>query len=292
MDVLIPKIQFDDNELPHIEVMSFNQLHDKLKGAKDHNPYKAHKIEFHLILIVTENTYTHFVDFKLYTLKKGSALFVSKNQVHHFTPQLRTADGTAIILNSRFMDKYHFLSDNLKLNRLFNYHLSSPVITPDDMGDDSFLDIAALLYKEFALDNSFAKSEMLRTLLHILLLRAERSKEACSNESVKPYWLEIFQNFKDLLETDYVKTRNSRLYAKKLLISYKFLNDIVKKLTGKTAKTFIDQFVIIEIKRLLASTSLTISEIAYESGFVEPPNMIKFFKRNTNTTPLKFRQEL
>jgi len=292
MDKEIPKIQFANNYAPHIEVMDFAQLSKKFGKAKNHSPFKAHKIEFHLILIVTKKSYTHFVDFKSYLLEVGSAIFVAKNQVHHFTKDIQDAKGISIVINSQFMDKYHFMSDNIKINRLFNYHIGSPTISSSEMGEDSFLDIAKLLYKEYTIENNFAKSEMLRTLLHILLLRAERAKDACSNITVKPYWLEIFREFKNLLEVEYVNTRNSRFYAKKLLISYKFLNDIVKQLTNKTAKVFIDQFVTIEIKRYLASTSLSIKEISYEAGFLEPANMVKFFKRNTNITPLKFRQQL
>lgn len=190
------------------------------------------------------------------------------------------------------MDKFRFLSENIKLNRLFNYHIASPIISASDMGKDSFIDIADLLYKEYSNPDNFTKPEMLRTLLQVLLLRAERSKEACSNEKVKPMWLEIFSEFKTMLETDYVTNKNARSFAKKLLISYKFLNDIVKQLTGKTAKAFIDDFVTIEIKRYLAATSLSVKEISYKTGFMEPSNMVKFFKRTTTKTPLKFREEL
>ena len=288
----IPKIQFTNKNIPYIEVMSFAQLRNKLSKASGHNPFKGHKIEFHLIMIVTKKSYTHFVDFKSYHLKEGSAIFIAKNQVHHFNKNIENASGISIAINSQFMDKYHFLSDNIKLNRLFNYHLGIPIISSSDMGEDSFLDIADLLYKEYTLENNFAKSEMLRTLLHILLLRAERSKEVCSNTTVKPYWLEVFREFKNLLEIEYVNTRNARFYAKKLLISYKFLNDIVKQLTNKTAKAFIDEFVTIEIKRYLASTTLSVKEISYQTGFLEPGNMNKFFKRNSKTTPLKFRAQL
>lgn len=292
MNTEIPKIQFTNNDTSPIEVMSFGQLSNKLSKAVHHDPFKGHKIEFHLILIVTKKSYTHFVDFKSYILTEGSAIFVAKNQVHHFTKSIQDASGISIVINSEFMEKYHFLSNNIKLNRLFNYHIGTPIISSLDMGEDSFLDIANLLYREYTFENNFAKSEMLRTLLHILLLRAERTKEICSNTTVKPYWLEVFTEFKKLLEVEYVNTRNARLYAKKLLISYKFLNDVVKQLTNKTAKAFIDQYVTIEIKRYLASTSLSVKEISYETGFIEPANMNKFFKRNTNITPLTFRDQL
>lgn len=291
MEREIPKIDFDSNQSLRIEVMNFAQIFGKLNQSKDHNPFAPHKIEFYLILIVTKKSYSHFVDFKSYTLVEGSALFIAKNQVHYFTKELLEAEGVCIVFSSLFMDKYHFLSDNLKLNRLFNYHIETPVIHQEEMGQDSFVDIAGKLYEEYVFPNEFAKSEMLRTLLHVLLLKAERTKEVQAINGVKTHWLETFTTFKDMLENEYSNTRSSRFYASKLLISYKFMNDIVKELTGKTVKAFIDDFVTVEIKRYLVSTSLSIKEISYKAGFEEPANMTKFFKKNANTTPLKFRQQ-
>jgi AraC-like DNA-binding protein len=240
---------------------------------------------------VTKNSYSHYVDFQSYQLTKGSALFVAKNQVHHFTKGLQEAEGFGIVFSNLFLDKYHFLANRSKFNRLFNYHIEPPVIHKGEMGQDSFIDIAQKIYTEYVFPNNFIKFEMLNTLLHVLLLKAERAKEIHSISSVKTQWLEIFNSFKDMLEKEYIKSRSSRYYASKLFISYKFLNDIVKHLTNKTVKAFIDDFVTIEIKRYLVSTSLSVKEISYQTGFEEPANMVKFFKKNTNITPLKFRQQ-
>ena len=291
MEKEIPKILFNRDKSLEVEVMNFTQLFDKLNQSKGHNPFAAHKIEFYLILIITKKSYSHFVDFKSYKLTSGDALFIAKKQVHHFSKGLQDADGFCMIFSSLFMEKYYFLSDNLKLNRLFNYHIETPIIYQKEMGQDSFIGIAHKLYEEYIFPNNFAKSEMLRTLLHVLLLKAERTKEAYAISGAKTHWLEIFSKFKNILEKEYVNTRSSRVYASKLFISYKFLNDVIKKLTGKTAKAFIDDFVTIEIKRYLISTSLTVKEISYQTGFEDSANMVKFFKKHTQTTPLKFRQQ-
>ena len=291
MEKEIPKIYFNNNQGLDIEVMDFAQLFDKLNLSGNHNPFAVHKIEFYLILVVTKNSYTHFVDFKSYSLAEGSALFIAKNQVHHFTKDLLKASGYCIIFNRLFVDKPYFLSGNHKLNRLFNYHIETPVIHQKEMGADSFIDIAQKLHLEYVFPNDFAKSEMLSTLLLVLLLRAERAKEIQSINGIKIHWLETFSAFKDMVEKEYVSTRNARDYAARLFISYKFLNDITKKLTGKTAKAFIDDFVIVEIKRYLVSTSLAVKEISFSSGFEEPANMVRFFKKHTQITPLKFRQQ-
>lgn len=292
MEQEIPKIYFDKNQSLRIEVMNFEQLFDKLSQSKNHNPFAVHKIEFYLILIITQKSYTHFVDFKSYKLIEGSALFVAKNQVHHFTKELKEADGLCIVFSSLFTDKSYLLSSSINLNRLFNYHIEAPVIHQKEMLQDSFMDMANKLYEEYKYPNNFAKSDILSSLLYVLLLKAERAKEFQSISGVKLHWLEIFSAFKNKLEEGYTNTRSSKLYASELFISYKFLNDVVKKLTGKTVKAFIDDFVTIEIKRHLVSTSLSVKEVSYLTGFEEPANMIKFFKKNTNTTPLKFRQQL
>jgi len=291
MEKEIPKIDFSKQEDLGIEVMTFKQLSTKIEQTMDHDPYAVHKIEFYLILVSSGKTYTHFVDFNFYNLKKGSALFIAKNQVQHFTKKIQQSEGYAIIFSPLFVDKYYFLTDSLKLNRLFNYHIESPIISQKEMGKDSFVGLADKLYEEYNFSNNFIKSEMLSALLHVLLLKAERAKEFQAIKGINPHWLDTFSEFRNMLEKEYVNTRNSRTYAAKLFISYKFLNDIVKKLTGKTVKAFIDNFVTIEIQRYLVSSSLSIKEISFKTGFEEPANMIKFFKKNTNTTPLKFRQQ-
>lgn len=287
----VQKIFFNRFKSLDVEVVNFNQLTEKLNNS-NHNPYAAHRIEFYCIVIVTKNSYTHFIDFKSYKLVEGSAIFVDKSQVHNFTKELQVSEGVCIIFSSLFMEKNYLSIDRIKLNRLFNYHIESPIIHQRDMGTDNFVGIANQLYDEYTFQNEFAKSEMLRTLLHVLLLKAERAKDIKATRGLKLHWLEIFGAFKNTLEEEYVTTRNSKVYASKLLISYKFLNDVVKKLTGKTVKAFIDDFVTVEIKRYLVSTSLSIKEISFKTGFDEPANMIKFFKKNSQMTPLKFRQQL
>jgi len=274
-----------------IEIMSFEEIYEKLVMPKGYNSFSPHKITFYLIVIVTEGQINHYVDFKSYTLQKGSTLFVAKNQVHHFTESFQHAKGYCIILNSSFIEDHYFLPDNIRFNRLYNYHLSEPVLHEKEMGKDSFIGIVNKLHEEYHFPKSFAKREILRALIHIILLKAERVEETKTDYGALPQWFELFNKFKNKLEKEYATTRSSAYYASELNISYKLLNDVVKKLTHKTIKVFIDDFVVTEIKRFLVSTSLSVKEVAYETGFDEPSNMVKFFKKTTNITPLQFRNQ-
>lgn len=287
----LPEIQLGKHTDLNMGVMTFEELFQAFREAESHDPFAPHKIKFNLILLVTKNAYSHFIDFKSHELKEGSSLFVSRNQVHYFNDGLLKAKGYAVFFNHLFVDKHYFLNDNLRLNRLFNYHIESPVIHQKEMGQDNLVPLIAELHKEYGSENKFVKSEMLASLLRLILLKAERAKELHAFSNVSAYWLETFSNFRDLLEIEYVNTRNSKFYASELIVSYKLLNDIVKKMTGKTVKAFIDAFVTTEIKRYLISTALSVNEISYKTGFEDPTNMVKFFKKNTDVTPFKFRQQ-
>ena len=287
----IPKIPYKKEEKLGIEVMSFAQLFDKLKQSTNHNPFAFHKIEFYLILILTKNNCAHFVDFEAHKLEEGGAIFIAENQVHHFTKEIFNTDGIAIIFNNSYFDKSDFLSSSYNFYRLFNYHIEKPTIPHKEIDKENIIPIAGRMLEEYTFPNSMTKSEILYSLLKVLLLKAERAKEIKAITGINNKWLDIFTNFKRLVEKEYSQTRSSRDYASKLLISYKLLNEVVKKLTGKTAKVFIDDFVTMEIKRYLTSTPLSIKEISFITGFEEAANLTNFFKKNTNTTPLKFRQQ-
>ncbi|WP_298535330.1 hypothetical protein [uncultured Algibacter sp.] len=58
----LPKIEYKSNKELDIEVMTFAKTQEKLEKTSNHNPFSPHKIQFYLILIITENMYSHYVD--------------------------------------------------------------------------------------------------------------------------------------------------------------------------------------------------------------------------------------
>jgi len=271
--------------------MTYKELMAKLLGAlDDHDPFSPHKIQFYLILIQNKGEYTHFVDFNNYHLSAGSAVFIAKNQVHHFSKKLEQSEGLAIIFNGEFLEQEFLLSEHLRVSKLFNYHLGSPLIKFEELAKGSFSALSSMLREEYEREADLIKPEILQTLLKLLLLNAERTRETESVRKLKTRWVEVFNEFKTLLENEYMVSRSSVYYAEKLIVSYKFLNDVVKAVANKKVKEFIDDHVIMEIKRCLVSSSLSVKEVGYQTGFEDSANMVKFFKKHTGTTPLKFRE--
>lgn len=80
--------------------------------------------------------------------------------------------------------------------------------------------------------------------------------------------------------------------ASKLFVSPKYLSDLLKQETGKTALELIHLYVISEAKNLLIEGKHSISEIAYRLGFENPPYFTRLFKKETGMSPKEFKGSL
>jgi AraC family transcriptional activator of pobA len=73
-------------------------------------------------------------------------------------------------------------------------------------------------------------------------------------------------------------------------ISPGYLSDMLRSLTGQNAQQHIHHKLIEKAKEKLSTTSLSVSEVAYELGFEHPQSFNKLFKTKTSQSPLEFRQ--
>jgi AraC family transcriptional regulator, transcriptional activator of pobA len=78
--------------------------------------------------------------------------------------------------------------------------------------------------------------------------------------------------------------------ASALNVSQNYLSGLLKSLTGQSTQQHIHEKLIEKAKEQLSTTSLSVSEIAYELGFEHPQSFNKLFKAKTNLSPLQFRQ--
>jgi len=78
--------------------------------------------------------------------------------------------------------------------------------------------------------------------------------------------------------------------AEALNVSPNYLSGLLKVLTGQSTQQHIHEKLIETAKEKLSTTTLSISEIAYELGFEHPQSFSKLFKTKTKLSPLEFRQ--
>ncbi|MRI01596.1 helix-turn-helix domain-containing protein [Kriegella sp. EG-1] len=284
----IPNISFDSSDnTKDFELLNLTELFARIPSIIDHNPTLPHRISFFALLIVTEGTGSHQIDLKDYPLKEGTVLKISKGQIHAFQKK-QNYKGFLILFTEKFLVNYFSKSSIKIISHLYNYHLSTPIFN-DKIGNDLFLNQLIL---ETQSKNTYAQKNIIASLLNLYLLRLERKSNTDKTQRSNSKYYPLFLAFKDLVEEKYTATRNVKDYANMLFISTKHLNQVVKEFTLNTAKIFIDDFVILEIKRAMASSNKSLKEIGFAIGFDEVTNFTKFFKKHTGTTPKQFKSEL
>ncbi|OCA69061.1 hypothetical protein BBI01_17775 [Chryseobacterium artocarpi] len=138
------------------------------------------------------------------------------------------------------------------------------------------------------------RRDIIRSLIIILLYEIENMIEAdfkdqnLNNSFGKE---KIFSNYQQLLKENYYKERKLDFYATKLNISKQALTNIVKNKTGRSAKKLIEEMILSHAKILLKTGKYNVSEVATLLHYNNLEEFSRFFKKNSETTPLKFSKE-
>jgi len=77
--------------------------------------------------------------------------------------------------------------------------------------------------------------------------------------------------------------------GQELNISPKYLSNLLRIVTGRSAQQHIHEKLLNKAKSQLGNTNLSVGEIAYALGFEHPQSFSKFFKSKTQISPLEFR---
>ena len=250
--------------------------------SSERHPFKSSRINFFTIILVTEGEMTHEVDFTKYKMTKGDCIFISKGQIHKFDPS-PVYKGYGLVFTEAYMLHYISPSALSKISFLYNNHLS-----PLNFNDDGDLDdLIRTMKKEFSYELGSIKADVVASMLTVFLLKAQLRTGDVLRTNRRDH--QQFTRFQNLVASKYMETRKARQYAALLNMTYKQLNEVCKVITRKTAKEYIDAYVALEAKRRLALTELSVKLIAFECGFSEATNFLKFFKKEADITPKQFR---
>lgn len=285
----IPSIKFKSGyrHIEGVEIIPLERIIEK-GGELNHNPEKPHQLRFYNITIYTHGESKQLVDFKWYPVKKNSVIYLTKDQVnaYSFTPGLR---GYCILFTQKYFEQcFSHISKEL-IYRIFNHYIFSPNIQIPEEND--FTDYFKLFYKEFSSEPKFEKATILSSLFSILLVKLEELKQKSEPPIPDSPKFLLISKFISLVKDNYKENRNAEFYSRQLLITYKHLNVSCKEILNKTAKQFIDDFIILEAKRKLINSEIKSTELAYTLGFEEPTNFTKYFKKRTGMTPNSFKNQ-
>lgn len=80
-------------------------------------------------------------------------------------------------------------------------------------------------------------------------------------------------------------------YADQLNVSSRYLAQVTRRISCKTPKAIIDEYIVKEIQRELSTTTHTVQEIANTFGFSSQAHLTKFFKKMRGLTPSEYRKK-
>jgi len=154
--------------------------------------------------------------------------------------------------------------------------------------DESKFERIFSLIKEVSEDQSKYQASILRSYLYILIYEIDAlQKEKIVAEVQNP----LFEKFKELLFKEFLNFRTVQHYADELNVSRKYLSEVIKKNSGKTASEWISEMVILEAKVLLQNKKMSINQISDLLHFSDQSVFGRFFKNSEGISPLEYRKK-
>lgn len=248
-----------------------------------------HKHTFYEILWTEQGISKQTIDYKEYKVTPNSLFFISPNQVHQFE-EWKTLKGGTILFTEDFFLVQHNNKDRLfELTFLDNFY-AKPCIELKQKEFEEIRQIIELMAKEHK--RSDKSQTIIQSLLHILLAQVQRCIDTKTKGAISKKYLILYKRFRNLLEKHFGENKTTVYFAGQLNITAHHLNLVTKEVTGKTASEVIRARRVLEAKRLLTFSDLSVTEIASELNYFDSSYFAKLFKAETNTTPAAFKREM
>ena len=234
----------------------------------------------------------HYYDFD-----EGGLLFASPNQIIGATDDENTQEDCslyALLIHPDFFLGYP-LAKKIRQYGFFSYSINEALHLSEEE-KETIISIFKMIQSElngriddFSQDVVISQIELLLNYANRFYKRQFITRKAVNND--------LLQKLEDLLE-DYFTHHTSLnqglptvgYLAEHMNLSASYLSDMLRSLIGQNAQQYIHGKLIEKAKEKLSTTSLSVSEVAYELGFEHSQSFSKLFKTKTNLSPLEFRR--
>ena len=259
-----------------------------LSQRSDYDTTKAHRHNYYEIFLFDKGGGYHEIDFGSHSISDKSIHFVAPGMIHKVRRE-PDSFGSILLFSSDFYHLGPKQSLSLYEYPFLNAQISgSPIVNLDQSQFDELLHLSQTMGHEKTA-NGFTNAEIIRTYLHIFLLKCKEYTDAVqkpANISSASY----FQKLQQLLESHYRLQHMPSFYADELTISFKKLNEICKLHSGLSMSSMIRERLMLEARRLLMHSDYSIKEIGYFLGFEDPAYFNRFFRKNADLSAGTFRK--
>lgn len=257
-----------------VELYHMPEFFERQHGMETDN---MHLHGFYEIIWFQEGEGIHKLDFSQYQITPGSIFFISPGQIHSFDQR---HDQKGIVLKV--------------CSEIFDDFVVNPHIIISENASEELLLIVKAIEEELHKGKDIDHKEALRALIKLFVIKVKRSSTCGCDPSLNPVKIsqKAFLNFKKLIEENYCRLHTVKDYAALMNVSSKTLTLYVNECSPFTPLELINQRIILEAKRLLRYSLLSVKEIAFRLGFEDPSYFVKFFKRIVHQSPADYRESL
>lgn len=243
-----------------------------------------HKHNFYHLLVITSGKGWHDIDFQRYPFERGRVFLMKPAQVHSWQID-KKADGFVIEFEEEVFKAHPSFA--AKIQHLFQI-LPDSFRIQDKKALDQILNLCQNMHQEYEERGPDYETltclELFTFLFRLSHVRGLKLKTAQPVES-------FLARFETLIEEHYTSHHDVEFYADKLHISAKALTMKMSRLAGKSARTMIQDRLVLEARRQLAYSDLSVNEIALRLGFEDANYFSRFFRLKTKNSPGAFRKK-
>jgi len=195
-----------------------------------------------------------------------------------------------------------FLKTNVHKDIFLEFpFLLAETVPPQALNRENFEEIEVLykqILKEYKGDSKF-KYKLIGNLFVVLLLKIKESfwfdyypleEGSRSSQIVKTFKESLESHYRDLADGKVQSILQPQDYAAIQNLSANYLGEVIKSKTGKSISSWIAEKSVSQAKALLKNLGISIKEIGHQLGYSEAAHFTNFFKKNTGTSPSKYRE--
>lgn len=248
-----------------------------------HTLHHAHRHSFYHLVLFTQGSGTHTIDFVKFDVVPYQIYFMAPGQVHSWDFRGDT-DGYVIHFSADFFRPFLLNPAYLEQFSFFNGDSKQCVCQLPEAARDEVIRIFEALLKDTSKD-------MVRVHLLEMFINVEKYTAQHDHSHLPQHTSTLLRSFQQLINQYFRTLRLPKEYAELLYITPNHLNALCRELLGKTAGDIIRERVLLEAKRLLTNAGMSVLEIAYELNFKDNSYFTRFFKNNEGMTPEEFRKQ-
>ncbi|SDD53786.1 AraC-type DNA-binding protein [Dyadobacter soli] len=137
------------------------------------------------------------------------------------------------------------------------------------------------------------ESQLIKSYVNILIHEFDSVMRSCITAVPEDQGTPaLIANFKSLLVRDFKSQRAVAYYADKLNVTAKYLSELLKEKTGRSASQWINEAIVLEAKVLLQRSDYTVAKVSEQLNFSDQSVFGKFFKANTDMSPAAYKKSV